>query len=114
MACEVCKNPTAISLSPDYCSTGMWCKGCGVEVTGEDTDLSAGLVALIQGWNDLWMETCCTESKCDTEYYHDLLIQSGEELAKYVRHHHPCTVRIIFDDDRTIYENGELRKIHNQ
>jgi len=106
MLCSSCDQLLAVRLMPDFCSSGMWCLHCGVEISNPKEDIfpiSEGLIDLIEGWNTLWDMACSTRELND-EYAEKLIMRMGRELAHELGKYIQCW----FDEKNSkIYHIGE-------
>jgi hypothetical protein len=100
--CHVCKKELVIEIYPDYASSAMWCKQCGVNFANpkkEFRKIPIGLIYLIQIWNDYWDNTCSNIEK--DSFYLDKIQQefncAGYFLAEKLSQYYPCE----FDEEKS-------------
>jgi len=85
--CDNCKKTISLCLYPDYCSSGIWCKHCGVNYADPIltfSDLPQNLVEDIQEWNDF----CMSDNR--NEIVDRFLISIGHILADWMSQYYKC------------------------
>jgi hypothetical protein len=92
---KFCKVHKSIRLNPDFTSSGIECGDCGI-VFGNPINtfplLPAGLIYLIEIWNDYW-DYCSSNENLDrdgvlaVEYN---ICMAGLELEKIINQYYPC------------------------
>jgi len=93
--CHVCKKELVIELYPDFASSGMWCKRCGVNFSNPKKDfekIPVGLINLVEIWNDYWDDVSSTVAKNSIflEQIQDRINSAGYFLANEISQYYPC------------------------
>lgn len=93
--CHVCKKELVIQLYPDFASSAMWCKKCGINFANPKNTfkkIPEGLILLVQIWNDYWDYVCSNIGK-DSIYFEQLqntIDSAGYFLATEIGQYYPC------------------------
>jgi len=93
--CHVCKKELVIELYPDFASSGMWCKQCGINFANPKKDfkeIPLGLIYLVEIWNDYWDDVSSNIRKDSLflEQIQEGINVAGYYLANAISQYYPC------------------------
>jgi hypothetical protein len=94
-SCPFCKKELVIELFPDFSSSGMWCKACGINFSNPKKTFKKvplGLIDLVIIWNDYWDNTVSNIGK-DSIFFEQLQTKfnsAGYFLAEKIGQYYPC------------------------
>jgi hypothetical protein len=91
--CHVCSEPLDIRLMPDFSSSGMWCASCGVCFANPKETfpfIPAGLIDLIEGWNELWDLASMHSQEIGINAFDEIIQNMGNELARQLSKYCDC------------------------
>ncbi len=52
--CSSCKHELRVRLMPDFCSSGIWCENCGVNLSPNEIGLPNDLIERLDAWVLAW------------------------------------------------------------
>jgi len=93
--CSVCKKELVIELYPDFASSGMWCKRCGINFANPKKsfkEIPTGLINLVEIWNDYWDDVSSNIKKDSLffEQIQNIINSAGYYLANEINQYYPC------------------------
>ena len=100
--CNVCKKELVIELYPDFASSGMWCKHCGVNFSNPNINfkkIPVALVYLVEIWNDYW-DDISSNIDTDSVYFEQIqerINAAGYYLAGEIGQYYHCE----FDEEKS-------------
>jgi hypothetical protein len=105
MKCKLCKENLVLELYPDYGSSGIWCKNCGLNFANPKNNfpmIQNEIIDLVEGWNLLW-DLAQDDPALNRDEFSILFVNMGKCLSNFVNMYYPCE----FNENMTIFDKDQ-------
>ena len=105
-----CNKEMKLKLSPDYCSSGVWCFHCGCMLSNV-AGIPDPLMELCDIWNGLWEAQIDKRGYNRDEYFGKVFISIGKYLSELINQYCYCEMNI--NEETIIKDVINERKLHD-